>query len=81
MRMCHMRDQEGQPPAKKRRFEPSYVEDSEWSLPTDMADYFVKQCLNFVKPSEIEEHIVDIFTLASCKIHLLNLETRGYLRK
>jgi len=47
----------GQPPAKKRRFEPSYVEDSEWNLPNDMAEYFVKQCSEFIKPSEIEEHI------------------------
>eukprot|EP00111_Clytia_hemisphaerica_P014966 TCONS_00044058-protein len=50
-------EEELQPPTKKQRFEPSYVDDTEWSLPADMADYFVKQCSNFIKPTEIEEHI------------------------
>ena len=40
-------EEELQPPTKKRRFEASYTDDTEWSLPVDMAEYFVKQCTIF----------------------------------
>ena len=32
-------EEELQPPTKKRRFEASYTDDTEWSLPVDMAEY------------------------------------------
>lgn len=47
------------PPRKKQRFEATYAEEAEWELPTDMAEYFVKQMKNFIKPAEIEEHIIN----------------------
>lgn len=44
-------------PEKKRRFETSYAEEAEWSLPQDMVEYFHKQMNNFIKPSDLEESI------------------------
>ena len=54
-------DDHGEPPLKRRRFETFYADDAELELPNDMAEYFLKQTKNLVKPAELEEHITSSY--------------------